>query len=130
MIIINNNKLEKSWKKLWNLIWSKCVENIYLEFLHISFFVVSDNLLLFFFPSHSVFTVCCNAVARFIYWSIVSLVTLQDRKMLSTAQQMLQDSKTKIELLRMQIVKVTQAREGERETTQPEGKLTVSISKE
>ncbi len=42
-------------------------------------------------------------------------------KMLSTAQQMLQDSKTKIELLRMQIVKVTQAREGERETTQPEG---------
>lgn len=41
--------------------------------------------------------------------------------MLSTAQQMLQDSKTKIELLRMQIVKVTQAREGERETTQPEG---------
>lgn len=50
--------------------------------------------------------------------------------MLSTAQQMLQDSKTKIELLRMQIVKVTQAREGERETTQPEGKLTVPISKE
>lgn len=41
--------------------------------------------------------------------------------MLSTAQQMLQDSKTKIELLRMQIVKVTQAREGERETAQPEG---------
>lgn len=46
--------------------------------------------------------------------------TPQDRKMLSTAQQMLQDSKTKIELLRMQIVKVTQAREGERETAQPE----------
>uniref|UniRef100_A0A8C2AZ86 protein kinase C n=1 Tax=Cyprinus carpio TaxID=7962 RepID=A0A8C2AZ86_CYPCA len=45
--------------------------------------------------------------------------SVKDRKMLSTAQQMLQDSKTKIELLRMQIVKVTQAREGERETTHP-----------
>uniref|UniRef100_A0A673JAR1 protein kinase C n=1 Tax=Sinocyclocheilus rhinocerous TaxID=307959 RepID=A0A673JAR1_9TELE len=33
--------------------------------------------------------------------------SVKDRKMLSTAQQMLQDSKTKIELLRMQIVKVT-----------------------
>uniref|UniRef100_A0A8C1UWN4 protein kinase C n=1 Tax=Cyprinus carpio TaxID=7962 RepID=A0A8C1UWN4_CYPCA len=43
--------------------------------------------------------------------------SVKDRKMLSTAQQMLQDSKTKIELLRMQIVKVTQARDGERETT-------------
>uniref|UniRef100_A0A8B9LUE9 protein kinase C n=1 Tax=Astyanax mexicanus TaxID=7994 RepID=A0A8B9LUE9_ASTMX len=39
--------------------------------------------------------------------------SVKDRKMLSTAQQMLQDSRTKIELLRMQIVKVTQAREGE-----------------
>ncbi|KAL0965149.1 hypothetical protein UPYG_G00277420 [Umbra pygmaea] len=38
--------------------------------------------------------------------------SVKDRKMLSTAQQMLQDSRTKIELLRMQIVKVTQAREG------------------
>uniref|UniRef100_A0A8C2L5V8 protein kinase C n=1 Tax=Cyprinus carpio TaxID=7962 RepID=A0A8C2L5V8_CYPCA len=47
------------------------------------------------------------------YLSIASVVTPQDRKMLSTAQQMLQDSKTKIELLRMQIVKVTQAREGD-----------------
>lgn len=41
--------------------------------------------------------------------------------MLSTAQQMLQDSRTKIELLRMQIVKVTQAREGEREATDQHG---------
>uniref|UniRef100_A0A8C6TRZ0 protein kinase C n=1 Tax=Neogobius melanostomus TaxID=47308 RepID=A0A8C6TRZ0_9GOBI len=40
---------------------------------------------------------------------------LKDRKMLSTAQQMLQDSRTKIELLRMQIIKVTQARDGERD---------------
>lgn len=37
--------------------------------------------------------------------------------MLSTAQQMLQDSRTKIELLRMQIVKVGQARDDEREGT-------------
>lgn len=41
--------------------------------------------------------------------------------MLSTAQQMLQDSRTKIELLRMQIVKVTQAREGEREASETVG---------
>uniref|UniRef100_A0AAY4DXT1 protein kinase C n=1 Tax=Denticeps clupeoides TaxID=299321 RepID=A0AAY4DXT1_9TELE len=45
--------------------------------------------------------------------------SVKDRKMLSTAQQMLQDSRTKIELLRMQIIKVTQAREGERETISP-----------
>ncbi|KAM9841016.1 serine/threonine-protein kinase N2 [Aulostomus maculatus] len=41
--------------------------------------------------------------------------SLKDRKMLSAAQQMLQDSRTKIELLRMQIVKVGQAKVGERE---------------
>lgn len=35
--------------------------------------------------------------------------------MLSIAQQMLQDSRTKIELLRMQIIKVNQARDGERD---------------
>lgn len=35
--------------------------------------------------------------------------------MLSTAQQMLQDSRTKIELLRMQIIKVSQGRDGERD---------------
>uniref|UniRef100_A0A8C7UEL7 Protein kinase C n=1 Tax=Oncorhynchus mykiss TaxID=8022 RepID=A0A8C7UEL7_ONCMY len=44
---------------------------------------------------------------------IQTYVSSSDRKMLSMAQQMLQDSRTKIELLRMQIVKVTQAREGE-----------------
>uniref|UniRef100_A0A665WLF1 protein kinase C n=1 Tax=Echeneis naucrates TaxID=173247 RepID=A0A665WLF1_ECHNA len=37
--------------------------------------------------------------------------SIKDRKMLLTAQQMLQDSRTKIELLRMQIVKVSQARD-------------------
>ncbi|KAM3874196.1 serine/threonine-protein kinase N2 [Diretmus argenteus] len=41
--------------------------------------------------------------------------SVKDRKMLSTAQQMLQDSRTKIELLRMQIIKVSQTRDGERE---------------
>ncbi|KAJ8379553.1 hypothetical protein SKAU_G00003310 [Synaphobranchus kaupii] len=40
--------------------------------------------------------------------------SFKDRKMLSTAQQMLQDSRTKIELIRMQIIKVTQAGESER----------------
>nr|XP_032836637.1 serine/threonine-protein kinase N2-like isoform X1 [Petromyzon marinus] len=35
----------------------------------------------------------------------------KDRKMLATAQQMLQDSKTKIEIIRMQILKSTQASE-------------------
>ncbi|MFT7817523.1 serine/threonine-protein kinase N2-like [Arapaima gigas] len=38
--------------------------------------------------------------------------SVKDRKLLSTAQQMLRDSRTKIELIRMQIVKVTQARGG------------------
>lgn len=36
--------------------------------------------------------------------------------MLSIAQQMLQDSRTKIELLRMQIIKVGQAGNGESES--------------
>lgn len=31
---------------------------------------------------------------------------------MTTAQQMIQDSRTKIELLRMQIIKVSQARDG------------------
>ncbi|XP_028827664.1 serine/threonine-protein kinase N2 isoform X1 [Denticeps clupeoides] len=54
--------------------------------------------------------------------------SVKDRKMLSTAQQMLQDSRTKIELLRMQIIKVTQAREGEREAADPEGRSSETIS--
>uniref|UniRef100_A0A665WL67 protein kinase C n=1 Tax=Echeneis naucrates TaxID=173247 RepID=A0A665WL67_ECHNA len=41
--------------------------------------------------------------------------SIKDRKMLLTAQQMLQDSRTKIELLRMQIVKVSQARDEEQD---------------
>ncbi|KAF7650615.1 hypothetical protein LDENG_00123080 [Lucifuga dentata] len=43
--------------------------------------------------------------------------SVKDRKLLSTAQQMLQDSRTKIELLRMQIIKVSQAKEGEQDAT-------------
>ncbi|KAF7217615.1 serine/threonine-protein kinase N2 [Nothobranchius furzeri] len=38
--------------------------------------------------------------------------SFKDRKMLAAAQQMFQDSRTKIELLRMQIIKVGQARDG------------------
>lgn len=39
------------------------------------------------------------------------LFSSQDRKLLATAQQMLQDSKTKIEFIRMQILKASQASE-------------------
>ncbi|KAK0146704.1 Serine/threonine-protein kinase N2 [Merluccius polli] len=39
--------------------------------------------------------------------------SVKDRKLLCTAQQMLQDSRTKIELLRMQIIKVSQPKEGD-----------------
>uniref|UniRef100_A0A8C9TYU5 protein kinase C n=1 Tax=Scleropages formosus TaxID=113540 RepID=A0A8C9TYU5_SCLFO len=42
--------------------------------------------------------------------------SVKDRKMLSTAQQMLQDSRTKIELIRMHILKVTQAGQEDRES--------------
>lgn len=44
----------------------------------------------------------------FIVWF---LIYSQDRKLLATAQQMLQDSKTKIEFIRMQILKASQASE-------------------
>lgn len=44
--------------------------------------------------------------------------------MLSTAQQMLQDSRTKIELLRMQIIKVSQAQEEERDGSHGKHKYT------
>ncbi len=39
------------------------------------------------------------------------MLALQDRKLLATAQQMLQDSKTKIEFIRMQILKASQTSE-------------------
>uniref|UniRef100_A0A8B9ESR0 Serine/threonine-protein kinase N3 n=1 Tax=Anser cygnoides TaxID=8845 RepID=A0A8B9ESR0_ANSCY len=41
-----------------------------------------------------------------------SSATSKERKLLATAQQMLQDSKTKIEIIRMQIVKVSQSAGG------------------
>uniref|UniRef100_A0A6Q2X9D9 Protein kinase C n=1 Tax=Esox lucius TaxID=8010 RepID=A0A6Q2X9D9_ESOLU len=46
----------------------------------------------------------------------------------SSVKQMLQDSRTKIELLRMQIVKVTQAREGQRDNTETAGRPSETIS--
>ncbi|XP_060917045.1 serine/threonine-protein kinase N2 [Labrus mixtus] len=52
--------------------------------------------------------------------------SVKDRKMMSTAQQMLQDSRTKIELLRMQIIKVSQAKDGEREGSQGQPDVTIS----
>lgn len=45
-----------------------------------------------------------------VMWLAYSLVP-QDKKMLQTAQQMLQDSKTKIDIIRMQIRKAVQATE-------------------
>lgn len=51
---------------------------------------------------------CSSSVVHFVF---------QDRKMLSTAQQMLQDSRTKIELLRMQIIKINQAKDEEQDGT-------------
>uniref|UniRef100_UPI0037E87A1A serine/threonine-protein kinase N2 n=1 Tax=Semicossyphus pulcher TaxID=241346 RepID=UPI0037E87A1A len=52
--------------------------------------------------------------------------SVKDRKMVSTAQQMLQDSRTKIELLRMQIIKVSQSRDGEREGSQGQPDETIT----
>uniref|UniRef100_A0A668B048 protein kinase C n=1 Tax=Myripristis murdjan TaxID=586833 RepID=A0A668B048_9TELE len=52
--------------------------------------------------------------------------SVKDRKMVSAAQQMLQDSRTKIELLRMQIIKVGQAKEEEHEAI--DGRSTEIIS--
>ncbi|XP_067106198.1 serine/threonine-protein kinase N2 [Osmerus mordax] len=48
--------------------------------------------------------------------------SVKDRKLVSTAQKMLQDSRTKIELLRMQIVKVNQTRNGVRDATDMDGR--------
>uniref|UniRef100_A0A8C4UVY8 Serine/threonine-protein kinase N3 n=1 Tax=Falco tinnunculus TaxID=100819 RepID=A0A8C4UVY8_FALTI len=45
--------------------------------------------------------------------------TSKERKLLATAQQMLQDSKTKIEIIRMHIVKVSQSTGGMEDTIQP-----------
>ncbi|GCB82566.1 hypothetical protein scyTo_0022690, partial [Scyliorhinus torazame] len=50
-----------------------------------------------------------------------------DRKMLSTAQQMLQDSKTKIEVIRMQVRKAVQADELHLEVEDGQGKPGLSL---
>uniref|UniRef100_A0A8U8CG10 Serine/threonine-protein kinase N3 n=1 Tax=Geospiza parvula TaxID=87175 RepID=A0A8U8CG10_GEOPR len=50
----------------------------------------------------------------------------KERKLLATAQQMLQDSKTKIEIIRMHIVKVSQSAGGMEDTVDPAGNITIS----
>ena len=60
--------------------------------------------------------VCCECdelrVCAGLQWFMaVLLVFAQDKKMLQAAQQMLQDSKTKIDIIRMQIRKAMQATE-------------------
>ncbi|CAM2103624.1 serine/threonine-protein kinase N3 isoform X1 [Lepidochelys kempii] len=57
-----------------------------------------------------------------------SNATSKDRKLLATAQQMLQDSKTKIELIRMQIVKVSQSAGGIEDAMDPAMKVGATIS--
>ncbi|NXY35089.1 PKN2 kinase, partial [Pomatorhinus ruficollis] len=54
--------------------------------------------------------------------------TSKERKLLATAQQMLQDSKTKIEIIRMHIVKVSQSAGGMEDTVDPAVRLGTTIS--
>ncbi|NXT93445.1 PKN2 kinase, partial [Anhinga rufa] len=54
--------------------------------------------------------------------------TSKERKLLATAQQMLQDSKTKIEIIRMHIVKVSQSAGGMEDTVDPAVRMGTSIS--
>lgn len=57
-----------------------------------------------------------------------SSATSKERKLLATAQQMLQDSKTKIEIIRMQIVKVSQSAGGMEDAVDPAVRLGTTIS--
>ncbi|NXI61892.1 PKN2 kinase, partial [Anseranas semipalmata] len=57
-----------------------------------------------------------------------SSATSKERKLLATAQQMLQDSKTKIEIIRMHIVKVSQSAGGMEDTVDPAVRLGTTIS--
>lgn len=59
---------------------------------------------------------------------IVSNFFPQDRKLLATAQQMLQDSKTKIEFIRMQILKASQASELSFESNDVMGEPSLELS--
>ncbi|NXI55192.1 PKN2 kinase, partial [Chloroceryle aenea] len=52
----------------------------------------------------------------------------KERKLLATAQQMLQDSKTKIEIIRMHIVKVSQSAGGMEDTVDPAVRMGTTIS--
>ncbi|NXV36406.1 PKN2 kinase, partial [Rissa tridactyla] len=54
--------------------------------------------------------------------------TSKERKLLATAQQMLQDSKTKIEIIRMHIVKVSQSAGGMEDTVDPTVRMGTTIS--
>ncbi|NXM08982.1 PKN2 kinase, partial [Tyrannus savana] len=54
--------------------------------------------------------------------------TSKERKLLATAQQMLQDSKTKIEIIRMHIVKVSQAAGGMEDAVDPAVRMGSTIS--
>ncbi|KFV18435.1 Serine/threonine-protein kinase N2, partial [Tauraco erythrolophus] len=54
--------------------------------------------------------------------------TSKERKLLATAQQMLQDSKTKIEIIRMHIVKVSQSAGGMEDTVDPAVRMGTAIS--
>ncbi|NXG58504.1 PKN2 kinase, partial [Hemiprocne comata] len=54
--------------------------------------------------------------------------TSKERKLLATAQQMLQDSKTKIEIIRMHIVKVSQAAGGMEDMVDPAVRMGTTIS--
>ncbi|KAM7087770.1 LOW QUALITY PROTEIN: serine/threonine-protein kinase N3 [Ciconia maguari] len=54
--------------------------------------------------------------------------TSKERKLLATAQQMLQDSKTKIEIIRMHIVKVSQSAGGMEDTVEPAVRMGTTIS--
>uniref|UniRef100_A0A8U8CB42 Serine/threonine-protein kinase N3 n=1 Tax=Geospiza parvula TaxID=87175 RepID=A0A8U8CB42_GEOPR len=51
----------------------------------------------------------------------------KERKLLATAQQMLQDSKTKIEIIRMHIVKVSQSAGGMEDTVDPAGNIALEL---
>ncbi|NXN97226.1 PKN2 kinase, partial [Rhinopomastus cyanomelas] len=54
--------------------------------------------------------------------------TSKERKLLATAQQMLQDSKTKIEIIRMHIAKVSQSAGGMEDTVDPAVRMGTTIS--
>uniref|UniRef100_A0A8C3CRZ7 protein kinase C n=1 Tax=Cairina moschata TaxID=8855 RepID=A0A8C3CRZ7_CAIMO len=59
-----------------------------------------------------------------------SSATSKERKLLATAQQMLQDSKTKIEIIRMQIVKVSQSAGGMEDAVDPNSQSSSSLAVE